>query len=217
MNEIDIDTANAPGGLRRALFDRLIGPGAGAAEVGLALGAGVAATLLVPALAHARGAGWSAVQLGVAGLLAFDLFGGVAVNASGAARRFYHRPGRGARDHLAFVAAHTLHVLLVAWLFRASDWGWAAGHSAVLLTAAAGVLLTPRPHRRAVAMLAFAAVVLVLAPLSPTPGMEWFVPVLLLKLLLAYLLGTLSAAEEGDREVRGGIVRSRPDGPTWGS
>jgi hypothetical protein len=190
------DTMDEGGGLRRALFDRLIGPGAGSAEVGLALASGLAAAVLVPALAQARGADWSAAQLVVSGLLAFDLFGGVAVNASEAARRFYHRPGRGRGDHLAFVAAHALHVVLVAWLFRASDSGWAAGLSAVLLAAAAGILFTPRPHRRAVAMLAYAAVVLGLSPLSPTPGMEWFVPVLFLKLLLAYLLGTLSAAAE---------------------
>jgi hypothetical protein len=185
-------TGAASGGVRRALLDRLLGPGATRAEAALALGAGLALALAVPALAHARGLGWSAAQSVVAGLLAFDLFGGVAVNASDAGRRFYHAPGRRTRDHLAFVAAHVLHVVVLAWLFRDGDWGYAALFSALLLASAALILAAPAEVRRPAALLIYAAIVFTAVTVTvPTPGMEWFIPVLFLKLLVAYLLGTV--------------------------
>lgn len=183
------------GGLRRAALDRLLGPDASRAEAALALGAGAACALAVPALAHARVLGWTTAQLLVAALLAFDLFGGVAVNASRAGRRHYHAPGRRSADHLVFVAAHVLHVAVVAWLFRGGDWVFAGGFGALLLASAAMVLAVPMDIRRPVALLAYAVAVLAATTaVSPTPGMEWFIPVLFLKLLVAYLLGTVDDA-----------------------
>ena len=196
----DRDSA-ARGGMRTALADRLLGPDASRAEAGLALGAGAAFALAVPALAYARGIEWTMVQAVVAGLLAFDLFGGAAVNASEAGRRFYHAPGRRTADHLGFVAAHVLHVAALAWLFRDGDWGYAAGFSALLLACAALVLAAPPHVRRPVTMVAYAAaLVIALTATAPAPGMEWFIPVLYLKLLVAYLLGTVDGRIPPARE-----------------
>ena len=182
----------ARGGMRRAALDRLLGPDATRAEAALALGTGAACAVAVPALAHARGLEWSMVQLVVGGVLAFDLFGGVAVNASRAGRRFYHAPGRTAVDHMGFVAAHVLHLVVLAWLFRGGDWTYAAGFSTLLLASAALVLAVPAEVRTPVALLACAASVLAsVTATAPAPGLEWFIPVLSLKLLVAYLLGTV--------------------------
>lgn len=185
-------TEAAESGVRRAAMDRLLGPDASRAEAMLALGAGAVCALVVPTLARARGVEWSTTQLLVAALLAFDLFGGVAVNASEAGRRHYHAPGRRAADHVGFVAAHLLHVAVLAWLFRRGDWAFAGGFGALLLASALVVLAVPAPIRRPVALLACGAAVLAATTaVAPTPGMEWFVPVLFLKLLVSYLLGTV--------------------------
>jgi len=178
----------------RGLADRLLGPGAGPAETSLALGSGVLAALLLPLPALRPDVSWSPVQVAAAAVLAFDLFGGVVVNASTPARRYYHRAGRKSSHHLGFVALHSLHVAAVAWLFRDSDWGYAAGVSAWLLACAALVVKAPPYLRRPVAMLSL-AVALGVAPVAvPTAGLEWFVPVLFLKLLVCYLLGDLPPA-----------------------
>ncbi len=180
--------------LLRGVSDRLLGPGASPAETTLALGSGALAALLLPLPALRPDVPWSPVQVAVAAVLAFDLFGGVAVNASAPARRYYHRPGRNPSHHLGFVALHSVHVAVVAWLFRDSDWGYAAGVSAGLLACAALVVKSPPYLRRPVAMLSLAAA-LVMAPVAvPTAGLDWFVPVLFLKLLVCYLLGDLPPA-----------------------
>lgn len=183
--------ASGRGGALAAVSDRLLGPGAGRDEVALALGAGLAAALLVPLLAARQGADWTPALAAVAGLLAFDLVGGVVVNASGPARRYYHRPGRGAPHHLGFVALHALHVAAVAWLFRGGDARFAVAVTAGLVAAAALALAAPPHLRRGVATLAVAAAAVLAPAASPMPGMDWFVPVLFLKLLVCYLLGDL--------------------------
>jgi hypothetical protein len=96
-----------------------------------------------------------------------------------------------------------LHLGVLAWLFRAGDWTYAAGFSALLLACAALVLATPVALRRPVALVAYAgAVVASTTATVPTPGMEWFVPVLFLKLLVAYLLGTVDGARPSPLEPR---------------
>lgn len=179
--------------LATALGDRLLGPGASRAETALALGSALAAAVGLPWMALDGGVGWSPVQTAVAALLAFDLVGGVAVNASTPARRHYHRAGRGARHHLAFVGLHAVHVAVVAWVFRGGDVAYAVFASMGLVIAGGIVLATPVAMRRAVALLGVVAAV-ALGPLAgETPGLAWFLPVLALKLLVAYLLGDVPA------------------------
>ncbi|MFZ0613588.1 MAG: hypothetical protein WAM73_15220 [Desulfobacterales bacterium] len=55
-------------------------------------------------------------------MLAFDIVGGVTTNATSSAKRWYHRSGQTALNHMGFIALHLLHIFLVAWLFRKLDY-----------------------------------------------------------------------------------------------
>lgn len=164
-------------GNRRTRAERVL---AVAAMLGTALVALAAATIGAPDLAV-----W---QLAVLMLLAVDLGGGVFVNASAAAKRWYHRPGVPGWHHWAFVAAH-LHPFLVAWLFPEAGWRWAACLYAATVMAAAVVLGAPLYLRRPVA-LTLAALILAALPLAaPVPlHLAWIAPVFVIKLLIAHSL-----------------------------
>lgn len=175
-------------GLAGAL-DRFLGPGTTRAELLLELIPSSAAAVLVPLLAAWQGLDWSLLLTAVAALIAFDLVGGVITNATSAAKRWYHRPGQGFRQQFGFVAAHAIHVLLVAWLFRGQDWLYFGVVYGYLLLGTALVLWTPLYLKRPLAMLLLVGGLFInLYALSPTPGLEWFVPVFYLKLLVSHLL-----------------------------
>ncbi len=172
------------------LWDRLVGPGVTPAEWRLELG-GTLFLLAGIGLALFRGReglGWSPVQWSVALLLALDLSGGVVVNATGTAKRWYHRPGQGLWQHMAFVAVHALHLFLVAWLFRGVDWAYFLLNYAYLLLASWLVLRAPLHLQRPTAMTLYAASLLGSFYLLPaTLGMAWFLPFFYLKLLVSHL------------------------------
>ncbi len=181
-------------GLAGAL-DRFIGPGASPAEIALQFG--VAAAAAVGAFLYARWVGvpsWSWLHYAVAVLLAFDVMGGVVTNATASARRWYHREGRTARHHMTFVLAHGAHLIVVWLLFAGRDVLWLAGAALYLIVAAALILATPRYLQRAVALSAFAGVLALCLHAWPQPsGLEWFLPLFYLKLLVSYLPADPSA------------------------
>jgi hypothetical protein len=102
-------------------WDKFVGPGQTQAELWLILIPSLLAGLAAPLYALHTGLDWTTVQLVVAGVIALDLVGGVVTNATATAKRWYHRPGHGWRQHVGFVAVHAIHIALVAWLFS----GWA--------------------------------------------------------------------------------------------
>ncbi|MEZ4770800.1 MAG: hypothetical protein R2844_20590 [Caldilineales bacterium] len=169
-------------------WDRFIGPGATRAEFWLIISSAVLGAAALALYVVAQNLGWSAVQLGVAVLLALDLVGGVVTNATTAAKRWYHRPGQGFRQHFRFVAFH-LHPFLVAWLFRDGDWVFGFVIYGFLLLATLLILRTRLYLQRPLAMaLVLIGLILGLTVFPPTPGMAWFVPVFYLKLLVSHLL-----------------------------
>ena len=172
----------------RGLWDSFIGPGATPAEQGIALGPALVAAAALPAYAAVQGLSWSVLQYLVAALLAFDVMGGVVTNATASAKRWYHRSGQTARHHLSFVAIHVVQIGLVAWLFRDFDLGYGAGVYGALMASAWIVLRVPRRVQRSVALL-LVCVFLILSAyvFTPTPGFEWFIPALFLKLLVSHL------------------------------
>ena len=175
-------------GLNGAL-DKFIGPGATPAEIWLELMPALLAAVAAPAWAIFSGQGWSTLQLIIAGVIAFDMVGGIATNATSTAKRWYHRPGQTFRDHIGFTALHVLHLAVVAWLFRGGDWVFALGASAFLLIAAAIILLVPLYLQRPTAFLLYAlSLLLALYVFSPTPGLEWFLPFFYLQLLVSHLV-----------------------------
>jgi hypothetical protein len=170
-------------------WDSFIGPGATRAENALILGAALAAGVALPLYAGLAGLGWTALQLLAGTLIAADLAGGVVANAAAPAKAWYHRAGQGLRQHLAFILAHGAHLFVVAWLFRGMDWTFFAVYYGYLVGAALVVLLVPLYVQRPVAFLLYAgALVIHDYTVLPVAGLEWFVPIFFLKLLIAYLL-----------------------------
>lgn len=187
---VTIDWTQRPvrDGLNGAL-DRFIGPGATRAEIALSLGAALAAALLLLLVIAAQGLEWTPVQTLLGVLLAFDLAGGIATNATQSAKRWYHRSGQGARQHLSFTALHGVHLLLVMFAFYAGDWGYFGLSYGYLLGAALLIVGLPLALRRPVALLAaLGGVLLSLYGLPAVAGLEWFLPAFYLKLLVAHLL-----------------------------
>jgi hypothetical protein len=170
------------------LWERLIGPAATRAESALIALWAVLCAAAVVAYVLAAGLGWSALQLTVATLLALDIGGGVPANASNSAKRWFHRPGQGFREHFGFTLIH-VHPFARALLFPGFGWGAAAGVYAYLLVAVAVVLVVPLYLKRPVAFVLYCVALLAsLYALGVPPGLEWFVPLFFLKLLVVHLL-----------------------------
>ena len=173
----------------KGLIDRFIGPQATRAELILQFVPSVVAAIAAPVYASTLSINLTFWQLVLIAILGFDLVGGVLTNATAAAKRWYHRPSQGWQQHLTFVCVHLFHVGLVALLFRGTDWLFFAGVSSYLLIAAGLILASPLYLQRPVALGLY-----VLALLgdryifTPTPGLEWFLPLFFLKLLVSHLL-----------------------------
>ena len=166
-------------------WDRLIGPGATIAE-----GAGaVIGGLGGAALAFAASAGRPAGSRAALALLGVDLGGGVWCNATATCRRWYHRPGQGERDHLAFAAAH-LHPFALRSL-TGGNWGvrYGATHYLFLLATTAAVRRSPAGLRRPLAVTLALSGMLLDQALGPPNGAAWFAPAYYLKLLVGHALG----------------------------
>ena len=169
-------------------WDKFVGPGQTTAEFWLGMIPGFLAGIAAPAYALYNQLGWSTVQLIIAALFAFDLTGGVIVNASSSAKRWYHRPGQDIKHLLGFTAVH-IHPLLIAWLWRGSDWAYFGTTYGYLLLAALLILKMPLYLQRPFAMLLYlGGLLLSLYILAPTAGLEWFLPFFYLKLLVCHLL-----------------------------
>jgi hypothetical protein len=121
--------------------------------------------------------------------LAADLIGGVITNATSSAKRWYHRRGQTNIHHLMFIAVHALQLFLVAWFFRDGDWTFFVTVYVYLLLAALLILNVPLYLQRPFAMLLFVDALLLNAYLfEPVAGLEWFLPVFFLKLIVCHLL-----------------------------
>lgn len=169
-------------------LDKFIGPGATSAERLIQVLAPSVAAIAAPLYAAAMGPSWSWLQYLLCMVLAFDLVGGVVTNATSSAKRWYHRNGQGFAQHFSFTAAHLLHLLLVAWLYLDNDWIWAAIAGGYLLAAAALILMVPVYLQRPTALILYLGGLVIGLWLLPTPpGLEWFLPVFYLKLLVSHL------------------------------
>jgi hypothetical protein len=170
-------------------LDKFFGPGTTRAEAWIegifSVGAGIA----LPVYAYMNGFQWSLVQYILVALIAFDMVGGIVTNAASSAKRWYHRPGQGFKEHFSFIALHIGYIFLVAGLFRSMDWVYFGVLSGLLLLAAWIVLSAPLYLQRP---LAFGMVVLAFLinsyGFSPTHGLEWFIPFLFFKLIASHAL-----------------------------
>lgn len=170
-------------------LDQLTGPGATPAELVLQFIPAVIAAVLAPLNAVSIEADWSTTQLALISLLALDLVGGVLTNATGAAKRWFHRQGQGPLNHFGFVFLHLFHIALVAVVFRNWDTKYFVLVSAYLLIASFLVIHSPLYLQRATGLGLFAlGLIGSNFLLEPTQGLEWFLPLFFLKLLVAHLI-----------------------------
>jgi hypothetical protein len=170
-------------------LDRLIGPEATPAELILPLVPSVGAAITAPLYASTLSIDWNPLQLGLIAILGFDLVGGVLTNATAAAKRWYHRPGQSWQQHMTFVCVHLFHIGLVALLLRGGGGLFFAGVASYLLLAAGLILVSPLYLQRPVALGLYGLALLGDRYLFVlTPGLEWFLPLFFLKLLVSHLL-----------------------------
>lgn len=175
-------------------WDRFVGPGMSAGETVLVIGAGIVGGLCVALHLSALDRAWPVMALGV--LIGADIIGGAVCNMTGTTKRWYHRPEQRPRDHLGFIALHLLYVVAVAWAFRGAGFDaiFALVVGGFLIVAASMVVYAPAGLRSPLATALYAvALGLSLYGVGPTPGLEWFVPLLFVKLLIGHATPPLRA------------------------
>ena len=169
-------------------WDRFIGPGATKTEQLLSLIPAILGAIAISVYAYVYQLGWTPIQYTVAILLVINIIGGIITNATSSAKRWYHRPTQGAAQHIGFVAMHIIQIFLVAWSFRGMDLVFLSVVYFLLLISAIITLAVPLYIQRSVALLLVCgATFLSLYILSPTPGFEWFIPFLFIKLLVSHV------------------------------
>ncbi|WP_432487760.1 hypothetical protein [Kineococcus sp. SYSU DK018] len=188
-------------------WGRVVGPGAGAVENLGSVGLGLAGAVLAPRSVRSPVRRSAAVDT-VVRVLAADLWGGAWCNNTPAAVRWYHRPERGARQRLAFCAAH-LHPFVLALLDgshggRSTHWRRAGAEYAYLVLAAVAVEGTPAAVRPVVGVVATAGGVVLDRALGASPSAPWFAPVYFTKLIAGHAAGGAWPATAG----RNGQVRT---------
>lgn len=170
-------------------FDRFVGPGATRAELLIQIVPALLFGLSFPVQSLVRSWGWSALQLIVVFILAFDLLGGVATNATGSAKRWYHRKGQTSRKHLVFIAIHFIQPFLVILFFDRWNWKFFFGAYGYLIAASLIIITLPLYLRRPAALLLLlGGIAIGLYVLPVPPRFDWFLPLFYTKLLVCHLL-----------------------------
>lgn len=171
------------------LLDRITGIKATTAELLLQFVPPAIFAIAAPIYAQTLATDWTYLQLGLISLLGFDLVGGVLTNDTSSAKRWFHREGQTWQNHMGFVSIHLVHIFLVALLFRNSDWSFLAIVSGYLMGSAIAILKTPLYLQRPLALGLYGLALLGnLYLFESTPGLEWFLPLFFLKLLVSHLL-----------------------------
>jgi hypothetical protein len=170
-------------------LDTFIGPGATRAELLLQVIVPTVFTVGLVGVALLNQWGWTPVQLLVAGLLMFDMVGGVVTNATSTAKRWYHRNGQGFREHMMFVVIHVAQPALIMLFFDRWNWLFLLGSYGYLLLAALVTLQVPLYLQRPIAGIWLVLGFFLSLYWLPIPvHFEWFLPVFYTKLLSSHLL-----------------------------
>ncbi len=172
-------------------WDEFMGPGATRAEEVLQIGG----MLLISALIglywwlNWERLNWTAVQTIVTAIFLLDLTGGIVVNASSSAKRWYHRESYLLRQHMTFIGAHGVHLLAFAILFDAYGVDFVLVNYGFLIGATLLLWFVPLYLQRPLGFLLYTLALLMSLYLFTHPaGMEWFLPLFYLKLILSHAL-----------------------------
>lgn len=189
------EAQNSPRSGLRGGWDRLVGPETTRTENCLILGGAVGFATAVFVASQVAALGWSPLQIAIVVLFSLDISGGIIANTTIAGSLWFHRQSRSRQAHLLFIAIH-VHPFILAAMFPGFAWNEAAIAYGFLLTSAGVVLSVSDRLRRPIAMGLFAiGVLLALYLVSAPHGLEWFLPLLYLKLIPGYLVPSPSIAK----------------------
>ena len=180
-------------------WDAFVGPGATNAEEWLQLGLGalIALACIVQfTIASAADVAWYHYVVVV--FLALDIGGGIVTNAANSAKRWYHRNGYPKWKHLMFMVMHALHLGAVSILFAADPFLYFALTFGGLMFFGTIIVTVPLYLQRPTAF-GLAALAIVLTQLSffSVPELSWFLPLMVLKLLIGHLVKEAPFRPEG--------------------
>ncbi len=170
-------------------LDRFIGPGATKAEILLQFGVPVLFAAVFGGMALSLSWGWTPLQIIGAVILALDIVGGVITNATGAAKRWYHRSGQSRRKHLAFVGIHAIQLGAFALLFPGMALTGFSITYGYLWLASVVMLSVPLYLQRPVSLICLAGGLgLGLYAVNVPVQLEWFIPLFYAKIFVSHLL-----------------------------
>lgn len=174
---------NSTTSIRKAL-DFAFGRSASGVEIAIPIALGAAGIAVAVACAVHAGLALAWWQWPILAFLAFDIVGGIAANASDAATRQHHRNGNALKPlFFTFFHVHPFAATLllpVPGLVEATVlWG-----SALIGTAL--VVLTTPSLKRGVSLGFCGIAITLFAIVFPAPGLEWFAPCFLIKLVAAH-------------------------------
>lgn len=180
-------------------WDAFVGPGATNAEEWIQLVLGALVAIVCVTLFLTKQAGdviW--YHYLVVGFLALDIGGGIVTNATNSAKRWYHRAGYSRKKHLLFVGAHAIHLGVIALVFSSNPLVYFVLTFGAIILASVLVVFVPLYLQRPAAF----GTAAILIPLCNLPvfsilGLEWFLPLMILKLLLGHLVKEAPFRPEG--------------------
>lgn len=175
----------------RKALDFAFGKSASGTEIAVPVALGAIGVTVATACAINAGLALAWWQWPVLAFLAFDIVGGIAANASGAAMRQHHQ-GEHALKPLFFTFFH-VHPFAAALLLPVpglveATWLWG-----VALIGTALVMLTRSNLKRGVSLGFCGIAIVMIAVIFPLPGFEWFAPCFLIKLVAAHAVPQASA------------------------
>jgi len=181
-------------------WDKFVGPGATGAEENLqVILGGLIAVGGIALFWLAQGAAASIWQWLFVLVLALDIGGGIVTNSTSAAKRWYHRSGQGRSKHFMFVATHLIHIVLMALLFADGPLVYSLVLGGMVIVGTLVLLWTPLYLQRPLAVgLAMSVIMAGQLPLFDIAGLNWFIPALMLKLILGHALKE-APFQPGDR------------------
>ncbi|BBM82282.1 hypothetical protein [Candidatus Uabimicrobium amorphum] len=170
-------------------IEKVVGPGMSKTELVVVFASGTVAATMMIAFSVYKDPQWSLLQTIIATLLVFDLVGGAVCNATSPTKRWYHRAQSSRQSRILFVVGHAAYPFLVAWLFRAMDWKYFCVVYGYLCFSAVIVAFTALYLQRCVAVLILCGAIFIDSYIfTLTPGFEWFIPILFLKLIVGHMV-----------------------------
>lgn len=139
---------------------------------------------------------WDYYQIIVAGLLAFDLGGGMISNSLNSGKRFYHteaketegKAGKFLKNHLLFGLIH-VHPFIIGLMFNNMDWIYGLQWYLIFIGSVLIVHKIPLYLKRPVSMLMVLIAILINNFfILPIEGFGWFIPVLFLKIVYGHMV-----------------------------